>query len=135
LVFGTLGIELMISARNLSTRGESTISFALSELAQRNYLKAVREKAWQHSSVYSPLARYVVHAAMRISGPIRRVVPRSRSVPSAWGRGRLAAALSRSCDIWTEDTDFFGTGGAVWTPDRVEIFLKEHSKSADADEI
>lgn len=25
----------------------------------------------------------------------------------------LAAALSLSCDIWTEDTDFFGTGVAV----------------------
>jgi predicted nucleic acid-binding protein len=47
----------------------------------------------------------------------------------------LAAALSLSCDIWTEDTDFFGTGVAVWTSDRVEIFLKEQSKSADADEI
>lgn len=47
----------------------------------------------------------------------------------------LAAALSLSCGIWTEDTDFFGTGVAVWTSDRVEIFLKEQSKSADADEI
>jgi predicted nucleic acid-binding protein len=34
----------------------------------------------------------------------------------------LAAALSLSCDIWTEDTDFFGTGVAIWTSDRVEIF-------------
>jgi hypothetical protein len=34
----------------------------------------------------------------------------------------LAVALSLSCDIWTEDTDFFGTGVAVWTSDRVEIF-------------
>lgn len=39
----------------------------------------------------------------------------------------LAAALSLSCAIWTEDTDFFGTGVAVWTSDRVEIFLKEQS--------
>ncbi len=43
----------------------------------------------------------------------------------------LAAALSFSCDIWTEDTDFFGSGVAVWTSDRVEIFLKEQSKSFD----
>jgi predicted nucleic acid-binding protein len=41
----------------------------------------------------------------------------------------LAAALSLSCVIWTEDTDFFGTGVAVWTSDRVEIFLREQSKS------
>ena len=43
----------------------------------------------------------------------------------------LAAALSLSCAIWTEDTDFFGTGVAVWTSDRVEIFLKEQSKLDD----
>ena len=36
----------------------------------------------------------------------------------------LAAALSLSCDIWTEDRDFFGSGVAVWTTDRVEIYLR-----------
>lgn len=36
----------------------------------------------------------------------------------------LAAALALSCGIWTEDRDFFGTGVAVWTSDRIEIFLK-----------
>lgn len=47
----------------------------------------------------------------------------------------LAAALSLSCDIWSEDTDFFGTGVAVWTSDRVEIFLKEQSKPEDLEEL
>ena len=46
----------------------------------------------------------------------------------------LAAALSLSCAIWTEDTDFFGTGVAVWTSDRVEIFLKEQSDHDDLGE-
>ncbi len=46
----------------------------------------------------------------------------------------LAAALSLSCAIWTEDTDFFGTGVAIWTSDRVEIFLKEQSNSGDPSE-
>ena len=36
----------------------------------------------------------------------------------------LAAALALACAIWTEDADFFGTGVAVWTTNRVEIFLK-----------
>jgi predicted nucleic acid-binding protein len=47
----------------------------------------------------------------------------------------LATALSLSCAIWTEDTDFFGTGVAVWTSDRVEIFLKEQSKPDDLEEF
>jgi predicted nucleic acid-binding protein len=36
----------------------------------------------------------------------------------------LAIAIGFACGIWTEDTDFFGTGIAVWTTSRVEIFLK-----------
>jgi predicted nucleic acid-binding protein len=39
----------------------------------------------------------------------------------------LASALALACSIWTEDADFFGTGVAVWTTNRVEIFLKQQS--------
>lgn len=35
----------------------------------------------------------------------------------------VAAALALDCPIWTEDRDFFGTGVAVWTTERIEIFL------------
>lgn len=35
----------------------------------------------------------------------------------------LACALILECPIWTEDRDFFGTGVATWTSERVEIFL------------
>jgi predicted nucleic acid-binding protein len=46
----------------------------------------------------------------------------------------LAAALSLSCAVWTEDADFFGTGVAQWTSDRVEIFLKAQTKISDTAE-
>ncbi|MEX2260991.1 MAG: PIN domain-containing protein [Bryobacteraceae bacterium] len=36
----------------------------------------------------------------------------------------LATALVLNCPIWTEDTDFFGSGIATWTTDRVELFLQ-----------
>lgn len=36
----------------------------------------------------------------------------------------LACALGLECAIWTEDRDFFGTGVATWTSDRVEIYLR-----------
>jgi predicted nucleic acid-binding protein len=42
----------------------------------------------------------------------------------------LAAALSLACGIWTEDTDFFGAGVAVWTTDRVELFLSSNAESS-----
>ncbi|MFC5860748.1 PIN domain-containing protein [Acidicapsa dinghuensis] len=41
----------------------------------------------------------------------------------------LASALALNCPIWTEDMDFFGSGIAVWTTNRVELFLKTQSKA------
>ena len=35
----------------------------------------------------------------------------------------LATAMVLDCPIWTEDQDFFGTGVATWTTDRVELYL------------
>jgi hypothetical protein len=67
-------------------------------------------------------------------------MPRLRKKPgSAYAAGTrrigpvLAAAVALSGAIWTEDTDFFGSGIAVWTSDRIEIFLKEQLKSLEAD--
>ena len=37
----------------------------------------------------------------------------------------VATALFLRCPIWTEDKDFFGSGIATWTTDRVELFLSE----------
>jgi len=44
----------------------------------------------------------------------------------------LASALALACPVWTEDADFFGTGVAVWTTNRIEIFLKERAKSLES---
>jgi predicted nucleic acid-binding protein len=46
----------------------------------------------------------------------------------------LATALALACPVWTEDEDFFGTGVAVWTTNRIEIFLKEQAKSLEPGE-
>jgi predicted nucleic acid-binding protein len=47
----------------------------------------------------------------------------------------LATALALICPIWTEDADFFGTGIAVWTTNRVEIFLKAQTKAPESEDI
>jgi predicted nucleic acid-binding protein len=36
----------------------------------------------------------------------------------------LATAMVFNCPVWTEDRDFFGTGVAIWTTDRVEMYLE-----------
>jgi predicted nucleic acid-binding protein len=35
----------------------------------------------------------------------------------------LACALMLGCPVWTEDADFFGTGVATWTSDRIALYL------------
>jgi predicted nucleic acid-binding protein len=35
----------------------------------------------------------------------------------------LACALTFGCPIWSEDADFFGTGVATWTTQRVQLYL------------
>ena len=40
----------------------------------------------------------------------------------------VATALALACGVWTEDTDFFGTGVPVWTTNRIEIFLEAQVK-------
>jgi predicted nucleic acid-binding protein len=47
----------------------------------------------------------------------------------------LATALALSYPIWTEDADFFGTGVAVWTTNRVEIFLKAQAQPPEWKDI
>jgi len=36
----------------------------------------------------------------------------------------VATALLLDLPIWTEDQDFFGSGMATWTSDRVELYLQ-----------
>ena len=46
----------------------------------------------------------------------------------------LATALGLACAVWTEDPDFFGTGIAVWTTNRIEIFLEGQMKALESEE-
>lgn len=50
---------------------------------------------------------------------MERVQPRD---PDDWPV--VAVALLLDLPIWTEDQDFFGSGMATWTTDRVELYLK-----------
>jgi predicted nucleic acid-binding protein len=37
----------------------------------------------------------------------------------------VATALLLDAPIWTEDRDFFGTGIATWTSNRIELYLRD----------
>lgn len=46
----------------------------------------------------------------------------------------LAIAPGLDLNVWSEDQDFFGTGVAVWTTDRIEIFLKSRQQKNQAEQ-
>ena len=35
----------------------------------------------------------------------------------------LACAMALKCPVWTEDVDFFGSGVATWTTDRIALYF------------
>jgi predicted nucleic acid-binding protein len=35
----------------------------------------------------------------------------------------LACAMTIGCPVWTEDADFFGSGVATWTTDRIALYF------------
>lgn len=35
----------------------------------------------------------------------------------------LACAMTLGCPVWTEDADFFGSGVAIWTSDRIAVYF------------
>ena len=35
----------------------------------------------------------------------------------------LACAMTLGCPVWTEDSDFFGSGVATWTSDRIALYF------------
>ncbi len=37
----------------------------------------------------------------------------------------VATALLIDAPVWTEDRDFFGSGIATWTSDRIELYLRD----------
>jgi hypothetical protein len=45
----------------------------------------------------------------------------------------LATALGLGCGRWTEDQDFFGTGVALWTTNRIELLLEQESSASGSE--
>jgi predicted nucleic acid-binding protein len=93
----------------------------------RKYLPALLEKR----GVNSDSAMTVLDALEAIVRPLERGVYAGLqaqalqriAIRDANDWPVLACAMTIACPVWTEDADFFGTGIATWTTDRVELYL------------
>ena len=96
--------------------------------------------AEKYIPVISKDRRFDAGLGLSVLGQISRVVERvDRSLYEEYesaARGRIglrdpedwpviATAMLLGIPIWTEDQDFFGSGVAIWTTDRVELYLQE----------
>ena len=93
----------------------------------RKYLPAILEKR----GVHSESAMAVLDALQIIVRPVELGVYagfKTQALERIATRDAddwpvLACAMAISCPVWTEDADFFGTGVATWTSDRVALYL------------
>lgn len=67
---------------------------------------------------------HIVHPMdMEVYGGLQQQALRRIEMRDADDWPVLACAMVLGCPVWTEDADFFGTGVATWTTDRIALFL------------
>lgn len=126
LIWAVLGQRV----RELILNNASTVKFFAPDVAYadaRKYLPALLEKR----GVDADAAMLVLHQLEHIVLPIdaelyegmqqqalQRIAARDAD---DWPV--LACAMTLSCPVWTEDADFFGTGVATWTTDRIALYF------------
>ena len=73
--------------------------------------------------VLDALERIVLPLDMDVYGGLRQQALRRIEMRDADDWPVLACAMLMGCPVWTEDADFFGTGVATWTTDRIALYL------------
>jgi predicted nucleic acid-binding protein len=116
--------------RELLFENAATVQFFAPDVAYgdaRKYLPALLEKR----GINSAAAMAVLDSLESIVRPIERDLYMGLqhqalqriAIRDADDWPVLACAMAIGCPVWTEDADFFGTGVATWTTDRVALYL------------
>ena len=116
--------------RELIFDNAATVKFFAPDLAYadaRKYLPALLEKR----GVDSQAAMLVLDRLEAIVQPIdaelyqgmQQQALQRIAVRDADDWPVLACAMTLGCPVWTEDADFFGTGVATWTSDRITLYF------------
>lgn len=116
--------------RELILTNASNVQFFAPDIAYadaRKYLPALLEKR----GVEGAAAMHLLDTLEAIVQPIehelyvgmREQALKRIAVRDADDWPVLACAMVIGCPVWTEDADFFGTGVATWTTDRVALYF------------
>lgn len=116
--------------RELIFENASTVKFFAPDVAYadaRKYLPALLEKHGVMSDaammVLDGLEGVVQAIELELYVGMQQQALRRIAIRDADDWPVLACAMTIGCPVWTEDADFFGTGVATWTTDRVELYL------------
>jgi predicted nucleic acid-binding protein len=116
--------------RELIFEHVATIKFFAPDVAYadaRKYLPALLEKRGVNSAaamtVLDALEAVVLPLDLELYAGLKRQALQRIAIRDADDWPVLACAMTIGCPVWTEDADFFGTGVATWTSDRVALYL------------
>jgi len=119
------------SVRELLLEYAVTVKFFAPDVAYadaRKYLPALLEKRGVQSAsvmaVLDALEANVQPLELELYVGLQQQALQRIAMRDADDWPVLACAMTIGCSVWTtEDADFFGTGVATWTTDRVELYL------------
>jgi predicted nucleic acid-binding protein len=117
--------------RHLLETYEAVASFYTPDVCvqdARDYLPDISERRGLDSSTGIQVLEQVLRIVVQVDRnlyedfekPARDRI--QRRDPDDWPV--VAVALMLELPVWTEDRDFFGSGVATWTSDRVELYLQ-----------
>ena len=113
--------------RELIAANAGTVQFFAPDVAYadaRKYLPALLEKRGVNSeaalTVLDALESIVQPLELGVYSGLQAAALQRIAMRDADDWPVLACAMTIACPVWREDADFFGTGIATWTTDRVE---------------
>ena len=125
-------VVLGTRVRELIQAHAATATFFAPDVAYadaRKYLPALLEKRGVSVipalQVLDALERIVRPMDLEVYGGLQQPALRRIEMRDADDWPVLACAMTLGCPVWTEDADFFGTGVATWTTDRIALYLAE----------
>lgn len=128
LIRAILGRRVRGILEKYSARGIQFISPDVAFYDAKKYLPLLLEK---RGKSYEEVSASINYLRIMVDPVDRKLYQSFENESRERLRGRdeddwpvLACALAFACDIWTEDTDFFGTGIAVWSTSSIDILLR-----------
>ncbi|MCM2340022.1 PIN domain-containing protein [Rhodoferax sp.] len=116
--------------RELIVANAEAVQFFAPDVAYadaRKYLPALLEKRGMNSdsamTVLDALESIVRPLELGVYAGLQTQALQRISIRDADDWPVLACAMTIACPVWTEDADFFGTGIATWTTDRVALYF------------